>query len=213
MRVTCLGDSICFGYGVAPRDAWLALLADRLAADFPGIKVANAGVSGEVAREGLGRLSRVLGWGRPDLLYVQFGLNDAALGISPPDYVRTVREIVRRALEGGTHSVLVGGNHPVCVGQERSLPGAALYQRAVRAFNEALRREMASQPPPVFFADVERLCESLGGEREQSALLQGDGVHLSEEGNRAYARLLCPLFQDRLRALGENPGGESRGGL
>jgi acyl-CoA thioesterase-1 len=203
MRLVCLGDSICAGYGVAPKAGWVALIAGLLAADFPDLVVDNAGISGEIAQEGLGRLSRVLASGPPDLLYVQFGLNDAAMGIAVADHVRTVREIVRRSLQGGTRGALVGNNHPVCVNGAWDLPGTDLYRRQVRALNEGLRREFSPLSGPVFFADVERLCESSGGIRELAALLQYDGVHLSEEGNRAYARLLYPLFRERLLALRE----------
>ncbi|MDR2077301.1 MAG: GDSL-type esterase/lipase family protein [Desulfovibrio sp.] len=201
MRLVCLGDSICAGYGLAPGAGWVALLAGRLAVDFPDLAVANAGVSGEIAQEGLARLSRALGSGAPDLLYVQFGLNDAAMGIAVPDYLRVMREITRRSLQSGARAVLVGNNHPVCVHEGWDLPGVDLYRRNVRALNEGLRQEFSPLPAPVFFADVERLCESLGEGRELAAILQYDGVHLSEEGNRAYARLLYPLFLERLRAL------------
>jgi lysophospholipase L1-like esterase len=211
MRLVCLGDSICAGYGVAPGSGWVALMAGRLAVDFPDLEVVNAGVSGEIAQEGLARLSWALGSGAPDLLYVQFGLNDAALGIAVSDHVRAVREIVRRSLDGGARGVLVGNNHPVCVGGGLDLPGVDVYRHNVRALNEGLRREFSPLPAPVFFADVERLCGSLGGAREVSALLQYDGVHLSAEGNRAYARLLYPAFRERLSALREPaPGGVER---
>ena len=212
MRLVYLGDSICAGYGVASGAGWVTRLTDRLAVDFPDLVSVNAGVSGEIAQEGLARLSRLLASGTPDLLYIQFGLNDAAMGIAAADHVRIVREMGRRALDNGTRAVLVGNNHPVCVHEGRDLPGVEYYRRNVRAVNEGLRQAFSSLPAPFFFADVERLCESLGGVRELAALLQYDGVHLSEEGNRAYARLLLPLFRERLLAL-RGSGGADRHAL
>jgi acyl-CoA thioesterase-1 len=209
MRLICLGDSICAGYGAAPGAGWVALLSGALAADFPGLVVGNAGVSGEIAEEGLGRLSRTLAAGPPDLLYVQFGLNDAAMGIALAEYLGSVREIAAKALKAGVRAVLVGNNHPVFPDSSWDPAGAELFRRQVRAFNEGLRREFSPPSGPVFFADVESLCQSLGGAGELAVLLQADGVHLSAEGNRAYARLLRPLFRERLLALRGPQGADS----
>ena len=79
MHITCLGDSICYGYGVRPEEAWVALLGKELSAALPGVRVENAGVNGETAADGLYRLDRLLR-PAPALLYVQFGLNDADMG-------------------------------------------------------------------------------------------------------------------------------------
>jgi acyl-CoA thioesterase-1 len=207
MRLVCLGDSICAGYGVAPGAGWVALLSAVLAAEFSGLVTGNAGVSGEIAEEGLGRLSRALGAGPPDLLYLQFGLHDAAMGVALAEYVGIMRKIAAKALKAGVRAVLVGNNHPVLPEAAWDPAGAEFFRRQVGAFNEALRREFSPPPEAVFFADLERLCQSPGG--ELAALLQADGVHLSEEGNRAYARLLRPLFRERLLALRGPQGADS----
>lgn len=77
-RVVVLGDSIAFGYGVEQEEAFPQLLEQRLARLAPdsGIEVVNLGVGGynayneEKLLEGVGRSYE------PDLVLVQFCIND-----------------------------------------------------------------------------------------------------------------------------------------
>ena len=199
MHITCLGDSICYGYGVRPEEAWVALTGKELGASLPDLRVCNAGVNGETAADGLRRLARLLK-PAPALLYVQFGLNDADLGEPVLEYLDNMREIARRALAAGTGCVLVASNHPVA--PEGYFPGGEAYRHAARHFNAALREAFAGAAWPVRFVDMERLCEGLGDLGEQARLLQPDGDHLSPEGNRTFCRLLAPIFLECLDRLG-----------
>ena len=193
MHIACLGDSICYGDGVRPDQAWVSLLAAELARQRPQARVRNAGINGETAQDGLRRLPGLLAGSAPDLLYVQFGLNDAWINESSAgEYADTVREIVSRALESGARAVLVGTNHPVWIDQD--MYGGDGYPPRVRRFNASLRERLALGPERVALADIEALWDGLGGRDAQIPLLQADGVHLSVQGNRVYADLLLPLF-------------------
>ena len=198
MNITCLGDSICYGYGVQPEESWVSLLANELSANAPDLRMINAGVNGETAQDGLRRLSGLLEV-PPAILYVQFGLNDAALGEPVPSYIQATQNIVNRALESGAGCVLVATNHPVS--PEEYFPGGETYRTAAHAFNAALRDAFGTAAWPVRFVDIERLCEGLGDLHEQVKILQYDGDHLSPEGNRIYCRLLAPVFRECLTAL------------
>ncbi|MDR2727150.1 MAG: GDSL-type esterase/lipase family protein [Deltaproteobacteria bacterium] len=193
MDIVCFGDSICYGDGVRPDQAWVSLLAAGLLQRRPEARVRNAGVNGETAWEGLRRLPMFLASPVPDLLYVQFGLNDAWLGAcSAEEYADAIREIVLQALESGVRSVLVGTNHPVWI--EQDMYGGADYPPRVRQFNASLRSRLALAPERVALADIEAHWDALGGKNAQIPLLQADGVHLSVGGNRVYADLLLPMF-------------------
>jgi lysophospholipase L1-like esterase len=205
MRVTCFGDSICYGDGVRPDRAWVSLLAAELARRRPEAKVINAGVNGETAQDGLLRLSPLLAPPAPDLFYVQFGLNDAWINeCSAGEYADAVWKIVNRALEGGVRAVLVGTNHPVWpVWTDEDMYGVESYPARVRRFNADLRSRFALAPERVGLADIEDLWNALGGREAQVPLLQSDGVHLSPRGNSVYADFLLPMFE---RALASNQG-------
>ena len=192
MYIACLGDSICYGDGVRPDQAWVSLIAAKLAQRRPEARVRNAGANGETVWDGLRRLPALLA-PTPDLLYVQFGLNDAWINAcSADEYADSMREIVFRALENGVRAVLVGTNHPVWV---EDIYGGAGFSPRVRRFNASLRDRFALAPERVALADIEASWDALGGREAQIPLLQADGAHLSAEGNRVYAGLLLPLFE------------------
>ena len=197
MHIVCFGDSICYGDGVRPDQAWVFLLGAGLAQRRPEARVRNAGVNGETARDGLRRLAMLLTPSAPDLFYVQFGLNDAWLNdYSAEEYADIMGQIVFQALESGVRAVLVGTNHPVWI--EQDMYGGADYPPRVRRFNAMLRRRFALAPERVVLTDIEAHWDALGSRDAQISLLQTDGVHLSAKGNLAYADLLLPLFEQSL---------------
>ena len=188
MRITLLGDSICAGYGVRCDRAWATILAKTL-----GIGLRNAGISGDTAQDGLRRLPALLEQ-TPDLLYVQFGLNDAWLSLPLSQYIYAMRQILDKALEGGVQTIIVGTNHPVCPTEAQILAEGAAYPKAVTRFNAALRDILAPPGSRLILADIESWIAGLSP-AGQALLLQADGVHLSEAGNAFYAQHLEPLFR------------------
>ena len=194
MHLVCFGDSICYGDGVHPDKAWVSLLAAELAQNHPAVRVHNEGVNGETVQGGLWRLSDCLTPLVPDLLYVQFGLNDAWINAySAEEYADMMWEIVSRALESGVRAVLVGTNHLVWAGQDSY--GDDDYPQRVRYFNASLRSRLALAPERVSLADIEAHWDAFGSREVLVPLLQGDGVHLSPQGNRVYADFLLPMFE------------------
>lgn len=189
MHLICFGDSICYGYGARPGEGWVAQMA-RLFASLPSpITVTNAGVSGHTTEDALRRLKWDVERHRPDAVYVQFGLNDASFWGRPVGaplvelkaYLANMGEIVRRCLSCGARAVFLATNHPVA--STLDIPGADLYRRNVRDYNENLRR--------VFFGL--RGVEPVDMERhiidqcpDPDTLLSADGVHLSRAGNDFY---------------------------
>ncbi|MBR4442609.1 MAG: GDSL family lipase, partial [Clostridia bacterium] len=90
--IACLGDSVTHGCfelvdlpdgrfdtTYRPHEGYPAKLQRRLNALFPAAApcVLDAGISGDSARGGLERLERDVLSVRPDLVIVNFGLNDA----------------------------------------------------------------------------------------------------------------------------------------
>lgn len=84
LRVACLGDSHTFGYGVGEGEAWPAVLRAELGA---GVEVLNCGVGGmDTAEELVFLRERVLAY-EPDLVLLQYHVNDVfahALELAPP---------------------------------------------------------------------------------------------------------------------------------
>jgi len=71
VRVVCIGDSITSGQYLPSEQAWPAVLAE-----LTGHEVLNAGVANETTRQGLERFPRHVQERSPDVVIIQFGLND-----------------------------------------------------------------------------------------------------------------------------------------
>lgn len=189
MYIVCLGDSICYGDGVSHEKAWVSLIANNFTHDV----VRNAGLNGDTAEGGLHRLRTLLDDEVPDVLYVQFGLNDAWQQLSVDAYRGCMKEIVHLALSQGVGAVLASTNHGVCVTEEQRLYGGNLFRENARWFNVVLREAFALPPERMQLIDAEAAWDTLDV-FTQERLLQADGVHLSEAGNRWYAELMLPYM-------------------
>lgn len=94
-RIACLGDSHTFGNGVEDDETWPAHLQRRLAASAPRrrIEVLNCGVNGyDTVQEEHWLREGVLAF-EPDLVLLQFYVNDAALR-APDGSQQKVRDFV-----------------------------------------------------------------------------------------------------------------------
>jgi acyl-CoA thioesterase-1 len=94
IQIVALGDSLTAGYGLPDQDGFVprlqAALAGKLADKGIAVTIANAGVSGDTASDGLARLD----WSVPDgtqAVILELGANDMLRGIKP--------EVTRDALD------------------------------------------------------------------------------------------------------------------
>src|SRR3954447_5016543 len=72
-----MGDSITFGQYIDPGVRWTSLIDQRLAESFgEAVSSHNSGISGETTRMGLERFPRDVQGHHPEVMTLQFGLND-----------------------------------------------------------------------------------------------------------------------------------------
>jgi acyl-CoA thioesterase-1 len=178
--IVILGDSLTAGLGVAPDEAYPALLEARLRREGFAYRVVNAGVSGDTTAGGLRRLDWVLR-SQPDVVLVALGANDG-LRAQPVTALRdNLTTIVTRLRGAGTRVVLAGMRLPPNY-------GAAYAGAFAGAFPSVAR---ATSVPLLPF-----LLEGVAGD---PALNQADGIHPNAAGHRAVAetvwRALRPLLE------------------
>jgi acyl-CoA thioesterase-1 len=178
--IVILGDSLTAGLGVAPDEAYPALLEARLRREGFAYRVVNAGVSGDTTAGGLRRLDWVLR-SQPDVVLVALGANDG-LRAQPVTALRdNLTAIVTRLRGAGTRVVLAGMRLPPNY-------GAAYAGAFAGAFPSVAR---ATSVPLLPF-----LLEGVAGD---PVLNQADGIHPNAAGHRAVAetvwRALRPLLE------------------
>lgn len=167
-RLVFLGDSLTTGYGLDAREAFPALIQDRVRARGWTWTVVNAGVSGDTTAGALRRLDRIFRR-KVDVLFVCLGANDGLRGLPPEASERNLRAIVARAKREGAQVVLAGMRLPENYGPDYRTRFEAMYARIARQERVAL------------------LPFLLEGVALRPELNQNDGIHPNAEGTRRVA--------------------------
>jgi acyl-CoA thioesterase-1 len=182
--VLAFGDSLTAGLGVAPDEAWPALVERRLRREGLAYRVVNAGVSGDTTAGARRRVDWVLRSlpAPPRVVVVALGANDGLRG-QPVEAVReNLVAIVERFEAAGARVVLAGMRLPPNYG--------AAYTRAFAAvYGEVARRTGVPLMP--------FLLDGVGGD---AALNQADGIHPNAAGHRVIADRVWPHLAPLLRS-------------
>ena len=136
--VLAFGDSVTAGLGAGAGADYPTRLAE-----LTGLRVINAGVSGDTAREAGERLQPLLAQHRPDLVIVELGGNDF-LRKTPPARVRGyLQEIIREASGSGAMVALV------------AVPRLSLLRASVGALaDSSIYAELAAQEGALLIPDI-----------------------------------------------------------
>ena len=177
--IAVLGDSLTAGLGVAPDDAYPALLEVRLKREDYDYRVVNAGVSGDTSSGGLRRLDWVLKL-KPEVVVVALGANDGLRGQSVVQLHDNLVAIVRKAQQAGARVLLAGMRMPPNYGAAYTREFAAVFPEVARRMNVPL---------------VPFLLEGVAAEVR---LNQGDGIHPNAEGQRLIAEHVWPHLRPLL---------------
>jgi lysophospholipase L1-like esterase len=224
LTIVALGDSTTAVDDWSGRNVatYPELLPGALAARAIRTRVVNAGISGTTTREARERLDRDVRAHAPDLVVVQFGINDswidADLGSSEPRLPRhefrdNLRHIVRTLTTDGALLVLASPNpmrwaDPYYLEVFARRPGLLdtddergidalldLYAEDVRA----VAREEATA-----LVDVHKAFEDHDDAPGRSIrdLLMDDGIHPNDAGQR----MVCVLLTDAIAGILEPSG-------
>jgi acyl-CoA thioesterase-1 len=173
VEIVVLGDSLTAGLGLDPGQSYPEQLEAALKARGYDVTVANAGVSGDTASDGLARLE----WSVPaeaDIVIVELGANDALRGIDPAVTRQALSGIVEKLAGRGQAVLLAGMFAPPNLG-----PSFA------KAFNPIFPDLAAKFDVPLypFF---------LAGVAADAGLNQADGMHPNKEGVARIVWLMLP---------------------
>ena len=177
IKIVVLGDSLSAGFGLPVKEAFPAKLAAALEAKGIGAAVVNAGVSGDTASGGLGRLD----WSVPDgtdAVIVELGANDALRGLDPGTTKTALDKILRKLADRHIAVLLAGMRAPRNMGPD--------YTRDFDGIYPAL----ASTHPVVFYPFF------LEGVAADARLNQADGLHPNAAGVDAIVARILPQVEE-----------------
>ena len=176
VRIVVLGDSLSAGYGLPADAAFPERLAAALKAKGVAATVGNAGVSGDTASGGLGRLD----WSVPpgtDAVILELGANDALRGVDPA-VTKTALDKILSKLDARHIAVLLAGmRSPRNMGADY-----------VQAF-DAIYPALASTHALVFYPFF------LDGVATDAKLNQPDGLHPTAAGVDVIVARIMPQVE------------------
>lgn len=184
VKIVVLGDSLSAGYGLPGQDAFPAKLAKALEAKGIITTMTNAGVSGDTASGGLGRVD----WSVPpgtEAVILELGANDALRGIDPAVIRKALDGILKKLKERKIAVLLAGMYAPRNMGPEYVRDFDAIFPELAKTYDAVLYP---------FFLD---------GVASEAKLNQGDGMHPTAAGIDVIVGRILPKVEEligRVRA-------------
>ncbi|MGQ7269069.1 MULTISPECIES: arylesterase [Marinobacter] len=171
--VLVVGDSLSAAHGVPSETAWVELLRDRINSRELNWTVVNASIGGETTDGGLRRLPGLLETHDPTIVIIELGGNDGLRGFPPNVIESNLANMIEQVRGIGATPLLVGMQIPPNYGQRYTTMFADIFPTLSDRYNT---------PLVPFFLD---------GIYDQDGLMQGDGIHPTEE---AQPRLLDNIW-------------------
>jgi lysophospholipase L1-like esterase len=218
LRIVAFGDSTtatASDWAPEIREVYADCLPRSLAAHGIEATVVNAGIGDTTTRQAVARLDRDVRRHHPDLVVVQFGINDSWIDVDEgktrprltrTEFRRNLEIIARRLRDDGALVVLMTPNSmrwrdPFYIKAFREHPGL-LDVDQVRGIDLLLDvyaqdvRDVARQNvlPLVDVFDAFERHGSVAGQSIDDILLTGDGIH----PNQAGQNLVCGLLTERI---------------
>ncbi len=184
VKITALGDSLTYGWMVS--EGFAVRLKAMLEKEYPGtsVKMKNLGVPGDTSHGGLNRLGEQVLTDTPDLVMVQFGLNDALAGYSPEELYENLRQICM-AVRGGTGAELLLVTSPLIYHKP--------LMNMVFPYYEAVKKAAEDQQVPLAEVHVWWEEKIRQGE-DHRKLVQADFAHPTERGHELMAEAILQSF-------------------
>ncbi len=209
-KINFFGDSICFGQGVSLYKGWIPKIAveldQRSESNDRAIVVTNNGVNGRTSRQALETMSYEIFGDTPDILIVQFGMNDCNYWdsdkgfprVTPSSFKANLCEIIDRAYHFGVVDIILNTNHPTTRDNEFFHNTERTYEASNKEYNEIIR-EVAKMREKVILNDMEKtIRDEINSSKEIQAYVIEDGLHLSEEGHTLYYKTMLPILVNLL---------------
>ena len=187
ITIVALGDSLTAGYGLSRKQAWPALVAEKMRKAGYEFEVVNAGSSGDTTTGGLRRLPALLrAHKKIDIFILELGINDAFRGV-PIEQVRSNLQAIIDQVRARHPKVAI-----VVAGMQLPDYSSNDYVAAFGAIFAPLAEKNRATLIPFFL-------EGVGGNPE---LNQWDRVHPNAAGQRVLADNVWRVLEPMLRKQG-----------
>ncbi|UTW55193.1 arylesterase [Kordiimonas sp. SCSIO 12610] len=186
IEIVALGDSLTAGYGLGPGEGYTDQLQNWLNENMEvPVKVINAGVSGDTSTGGRSRMDWAIApikGGKPDLVILELGANDALRGVSPEITRENIFAMVKVLKERGIPTLIAGMLATPSWGKDYGQKFDTIFPDVAQEY---------SVPLYPFFLD---------GVAADPALNQDDGLHPNVKGVAIIIEKMGPVIKEQLEA-------------
>jgi len=212
ITIVFMGDSITEGQYVHHSQRWTERVTREIRTfasdliDTDQLHFFNRGISGETTRQGLERFPRDVQVLQPNVMTLQFGLNDCNCWdtdrglprVSEAAYRANLLEMIARARAFGAAHIILSTNHPT-LRHRKLICGQTLEERRVQ-YNEIVR-EVAKEAN-VILCDIEKAFANVDRDQLSTMLLsEPDVLHLSQRGHEKYASAIFVYIAEAVKQV------------
>jgi acyl-CoA thioesterase I len=157
--ILIIGDSISAGYGIDPKQGWVALLQNRLHTNTYKYQVVNASISGDTTSDGVSRLPTALIQYHPQITLIELGGNDGLRGLQIFIIKDNLQRMIDMAKKAGSKVLVLGVRIPPNYGIQYTQQFQQIY------LDLAKRSDIGVVP--LFLKNID----------DKPAFMQADGIH------------------------------------
>lgn len=169
-----MGDSITQGW-------------TSLARDFPGMKVANRGISGDISSGVLFRLKDDVLDLDPAAIVLLIGTNDIGNGADPADTAENIEDILMAIKKANPKLKIV-----VCKVMPRGEQGNSDYKEKIKKLDGLIEQEVKDNPNIAICDTWTAFADENGG--PIAADFNPDRLHLNAAGYAVWKKTLDPVL-------------------
>ena len=182
LKIVAFGDSLTSGHRLPLKDAYPSVLQKKLKdADLP-FTIVNQGVSGDTTAGALRRLDRALAE-KPQILIVEFGVNDGLRGVPIPQIRANLEKIITAAQQQHAEVLLCAMEALPLQGWQYTIEFHRMYEELAAKYGVAL---------------VPFLMNGVLGNPD---LISDDGVHPNAAGARYIAETIWEYLKPMARKV------------
>ena len=190
LNIIIFSDSIGTGQYISLNYNWAALMSEQLSKDFgEGVIITNSSANGRTTRQALEVMQYEVLSKKPDILIIQFGLNDCNIWgdangmprVSAEAFEANLFEMAEKAKVANILKIFLITNHPITK--------SIIHNKTNYVYNGRVR--IASDYTISTLLDIEKIFN-----RENcSGYLLEDGIHLNKKGHALYFDFIYPKIK------------------
>jgi lysophospholipase L1-like esterase len=213
IHVIFFGDSICFGQGISLYKGWISRIAKALGEKYTNtdmdVVTTNTSVNGRTSRKALEDMPYEVQSQFPDVLLIQFGMNDCNYWetdkglprVSSEGFKANLAEIISRGKKSGAKKIILNTNHPTSRTTDKFIHTNITYNESNLSYNEIIR-SVCKSTDDVLLNDVEyHFNKKIKEGHLISEFLLSDQLHLSEKGHDLYYEFTYPVVLSTVQEL------------